>query len=299
MDPDFLRAWQTLAGLGTPFAAGANPAAPGGDTADGFAPFAESARRFAAAAQAFLAGGATAQPAAAAGAFGDFLRDQFAGLFKPPWPWPAAAEPPSGRASAEAPVLGLGREHVLRAERAARAWARLVEAHGRLQRLWFDALRDAAAAFTAGLPPPGQEPPDAQTIDRLYDTWIECAEEAYARIAHGPAFCDALADYVNASSEWREESGATAEAWARLFDLPTRREINTLTERLRALEEEVRMLRAAPAPKAAPRPRAKAREQPANADGKPRRADGKPRRADGKPRRAHERARGAGKKSKP
>jgi uncharacterized protein YerC len=77
------------------------------------------------------------------------------------------------------------------------------------------------------------------TLNRLYDAWIDCAEEAYARTAHSEAFCDALADYVNASSYWRRESNAGAELWAKLLDLPTRNEINTLAQRLRALEERI------------------------------------------------------------
>jgi class III poly(R)-hydroxyalkanoic acid synthase PhaE subunit len=180
--------------------------------------------------------------------FADFLRDEFAGAFAPPT-MPGAAPGLSAAAApglGDAPALGLAREHLERARRAAAAWQRLDEAQRRLQRLWLDALREAAAAFARRLgaaPLPTAEPAAAQ---RLYDTWIDCAEEAYAQAAHGPAFADALADCVNAGSECRRETQAGAEAWAKLWDLPTRSEINSLAERLRAVEEALRSRDAAP-----------------------------------------------------
>ena len=141
--------------------------------------------------------------------------------------------------ASEAPALGLTREHQQRAQRAAAAWGRMQEAQRRLQRLWSDTLSEAATAFAAQLRSPSA-PPDAAAFNRLYDTWIDCAEAAYARTAHSDAFCDALADYVNAASSWRLESNAGIEAWAKLLDLPTRSEINTLAQRLRSVEEQMR-----------------------------------------------------------
>jgi hypothetical protein len=53
-------------------------------------------------------------------------------------------------------------------------------------------------------------PPTAEALHGLYDAWIDCAEEAYARMAHGEPFGVALADALKAASEWREESAASA-----------------------------------------------------------------------------------------
>jgi class III poly(R)-hydroxyalkanoic acid synthase PhaE subunit len=133
----------------------------------------------------------------------------------------------------------LTREHQERAQRAAQAWRGMDDAQRRLQRLWSDTLREAASAFIARLGAAQSAPLTPDALNRLYDSWIDCAEEAYARTAHSEAFCDALADYVNASSHWRRESNAGAEFWAKLLDLPTRNEINTLAQRLRALEDRV------------------------------------------------------------
>ena len=42
-------------------------------------------------------------------------------------------------------------------------------------------------------------PPTAEGLHGLYDAWIDCAEEAYARVAHGEAFGAALADASKAA----------------------------------------------------------------------------------------------------
>ncbi len=250
------------AGAAPSFAAGAG-ALPAG--AFGFAPFIDAAERFAAATRSFHDGAAGGSAAAAAQAFGNSLRDQFAGFFKMSrgaQPWGTA---PGGVADhplpAELPALGLTREHQERAQRAAQAWRGMDDAQRRLQRLWSDTLREAASAFVARLGAAQSAPLTPDALYRLYDDWIDCAEEAYARTAHSEVFCDALADFVNASSHWRRESNAGAEFWAKLLDLPTRNEINTLAQRLRALEERARvqtearqaLARRGPAPQGEPR----------------------------------------------
>lgn len=239
MNDDLWKQWQGFFGLqGTP-AQGAV-----------FAPHIQAAERFSAAARRYFEQAAGAPGPAAADAvrgFGDFLRTQSAELLRPLWSadfgaGAAAAAAASGNPIpplAQWPALGLTREHQQRWQRAAEAARRTVDAQNRLQLLWSDALREAAGAFAAqhASPPPAQI--DADYLRRLYDSWIDCAEEAYARTAHGSAFCDALAEFVNASSQWRNEVQAGLEHFAKSLDLPTRSEINSLARRLKDLEERV------------------------------------------------------------
>jgi hypothetical protein len=253
MSNDPWRAWQSWAALFTPPAAARE--------VPGMTSMLASGERFQAAAaryfQAAAAGPANATTAAQS--FADFLRDEFAGFFTSGLFTPPAMPAGPGFAAGasipnlgDMPALGLAREHLERARRAGEAWQRLDEAQRRLQRLWLDALREASAAFARRLgttPVPMTDPTAPQ---RLYDTWIDCAEDAYAQAAHGEAFSEALADYVNAGSEYRRETQAGAEAWAKLWDLPTRSEINSLAERLRAVEDALRA-RDAAAPPRAPR----------------------------------------------
>jgi class III poly(R)-hydroxyalkanoic acid synthase PhaE subunit len=148
---------------------------------------------------------------------------------------PSRSTPPAQ----EAPALGPTREQQERWQRAAAAWRGLQEAQRRLQRLWSDTLGEAARAFASRL---GAEaaPLTPEAIHGLYDAWVDCAEEAYARMAHGETYGTALAEAVKAASEWRDESAAMIESWAKWLDWPTRSEINSLSMRVRALEEKQR-----------------------------------------------------------
>jgi hypothetical protein len=232
-----------------------------------FAPLLGSADRFAAAAGKYLHGMQTPGPAAAEAArvFGDFLRVETLELFQ--FPWSAAANP-GGAAGAmpppplqDFPAIGPSREHQLRWQRSADTGQRMGDAQHRLQLLWSDALRDAALAFVARVEPPYPSAaqgsvPGIEVLRALYDSWIDCAEEAYARMAHSDSFSGALADFLNASSAWRKESQASVELWAKALDLPTRSELNTLMRRVNSLEEQLRMKEPRDPPRADP-PRAR------------------------------------------
>jgi hypothetical protein len=240
--------WQAFAAAFTPAGSALHMrSALGGASA--FAPFAAAAEQFAAAARAYIDSAArSADWAAATDAFGGFLREQFAD-FQMPWSGGLRAGAGSGSAPAssfDSPALGATREQQQRLQRMAEAWRRMDEAQRRLQRLWSDALREAAMAFTARLVPPPAEPSN-EALRKLYDAWIDCAEDAYNRVAHTEVFCNALAEFINASSEWRRELQAGMEHWAKSIDLPTRSELNTLMQRLKSVEQR---LRATPARKA-------------------------------------------------
>jgi hypothetical protein len=251
MQPDPWAQWQALFTSASPSTTGA---APGGPSS--FAPFADLTERFNAAARAYFDGAASAPaPAAAAAAvrsFGDALRELFSNI-QLPWNLSGGANGSSAPPvfAMNSPALGASREFQLRAQRIAEAWRRIEEAQRRLQRIGTDAVREAAATFTtrlAALPAPA---PSAEVLHKLYGTWIDCAEDAYSRAAHSEPFCSALAEYVNASSEWRKELQASVEHSAKLLDLPTRSELNTLTQRLIAVEHELRARHEETRPKAA------------------------------------------------
>jgi len=245
LNPDPWQQWQAFA------------AAPGGTGGAPFAPFIDSAERFMAAARAYLesAAKAPAAPAETARMFADSVRELFAD-FPQPWASSFGANPLNSATPAAlgSPALGASREHQQRGQRMAEAWRRLEDAQRRLQRLWSDALREAASAFALKLGSANAVAATPDAAAKLYDAWIDCAEDAYARAAHSQAFCDALAECVNAGSEWRKDLQASVEHSAKLLDLPTRSEINTLAARLRSVEEELRALRSKTRP---PRRKAK------------------------------------------
>jgi hypothetical protein len=241
---DFWQAWPMNAALwGAPTAAPASAA-----------PFAEAAERFQAAVRTFMTAAGTVPggtaPHAAEG-FHHFLRQQF-GELKLPWQFDPR-QAPSGNLF-DGHALGATREHQERLQRMSEAAQTLLEAQRRLQLLWSDALREAASAYTAQLrgEPPGD--PSAESMRALYDRWIDCAEDAYGRVAHSEAFCDALADLINASGEWRAGMQEAVEQWAKLLDLPTRSEVNTLLERVEVLERAQRARPAARRARTTPKP---------------------------------------------
>ncbi len=235
MAADPWRQWAAFAALFNSPAGGLAPGAFRGAPA-GSLPFVD-VERFAAAARAFQQSGADSQ---AARAFADFLRDQWSGLLDTVWGGsaPDRSPPPSQ----EGPALGPTREHQERWQRAAAAGRRLHEAQRRLQRLWSDALGEAVRTFVSRLGSTSA-PLTPEAVHALYDEWVDCAEETYARMAQGETFATALAAAVNASSEWRDQSAASIEPWAKWLDWPTRSEINSLLMRVRALEEKQRELK--------------------------------------------------------
>ena len=244
MQPDPWQQLQAFSALFRPASAAAPGAAP---SASSFAPFADLTERFNAAARAYFDGAANAPTTAAAAAartFGDSLRELFSDIQLPRNLSGAAGGsnlPPMF--AMNSPALGASREAQLRAQRMAAAWRRIEEAQRHLQHIGADAVREAAATFANRLGASPASAPSAAVLHQLYGSWIDCAEDAYSRAAHGEAFCAALADYVNASSEWRKELQASVEHSAKLLDLPTRSEINTLTQRLIAVEHELRALK--------------------------------------------------------
>jgi poly[(R)-3-hydroxyalkanoate] polymerase subunit PhaE len=211
--------------------------------------FTRAAEHFAAAVRAHFSG--ADHPSAAAAEertrnFSEALRDLFADFPLRFAPDLGARDLGAGigsqaaqRGTWDAPALGATREHQLRWQRMSEALASIDDAQRRLQRLWSDALRDAAAAFTAHLVQPPLDM-SVESVRKLYDDWIDCAEDAYGRIAHSEPFCSALADLMNAGSRWRREAQTSMEYFARLLDLPTRTEINSLMQRLKAVENRLR-----------------------------------------------------------
>lgn len=252
-------AWQAAAALWAPPGAmpgaGFAPGAGSAGGASGAAAFAQLAERFQAATRTFLASAAAGAPGAAgsgAGAAEDFtrfLREQFAPL-RMPWSFDArgfgagaASAGAAGAGGAGAPgwAIGAGREHQERLARLSAAWTRVLEAQRRLELLWSDALREAASTYTQQVAAAPPQEPSAESLQGLYDRWIDCAEDAYGRMAHSETYCDAFAEYVNAGSQWRNELQAGLEQWAKLLDLPTRSELNTLEQRVRELERAQRI----------------------------------------------------------
>src|SRR6202051_2046693 len=69
----------------------------------------------------------------------------------------------------------------------------------------------------------------------LYDAWIDGAEEAYARAAHGEQFARLLAELCNILSAFKIERGKLLEALARHLAWPSRAEVDSVHHQVRVL----------------------------------------------------------------
>jgi hypothetical protein len=116
-------------------------------------------------------------------------------------------------------------------------------AQSRLAAHWAAIAQRAGRQFMAriGGAAPSLEP---AALRRHYETWIECAENAYAEIASSSRYCEDQAALINATVALSAEVRRHADDVAHAFDLPTRAELNVLERRLEELESRTRQTRA-------------------------------------------------------
>lgn len=185
----------------------------------------------------------------------------------------AGAGPQVSDLLARLPPIGITREHT-------EAWRELLAAQAECQRLEQE-LRSVLARVQADaldlvtLRLREREQPITQYRE-LYDLWVECGEQVYAKVAHSPAYGKLQAELGNAAIRARSHLQKVLEQGLRQFDLPTRSELNSVHRQLREMREELRVLREAGAPEASslrssskvrakPGTAAKARKTPARA----------------------------------
>jgi hypothetical protein len=143
------------------------------------------------------------------------------------------AESPHASATLAPPAAALGpaREQQQRAAALAAAVAEYAAAQQSLAPLLAGAAGAAATAF-ATRAADGASRGARATLD----LWIECAENAWQDLAHGEAWCVAQARAIDAALAVAARRNDLVEDAARLAGLPSRRELDELQRRLRALE---------------------------------------------------------------
>jgi class III poly(R)-hydroxyalkanoic acid synthase PhaE subunit len=130
------------------------------------------------------------------------------------------------------PALGYSREYQ-------EIGRRMLELTGQFQRRYAEFLQQSADIGQSACHATQRRASDDETMlaspAAIYDAWIDCAEEAYARAAHGEPFARLLADLCNILSGFKIERGKLLEAWARQFDWPSRAEVDSLHRQVRTL----------------------------------------------------------------
>lgn len=240
MSDEFWRQWPPFSASWAAGAAAGTGSGEPGPAGGAFAPYAKVAERFRDAVERFASARA-GDPAQAADALGQFLREQFGLPSSLANVGPGFAPPPF--ASVDWQALGPGREQQQRWQRMNDAGARVVQAQARLQSLWGDAIGTAAHEFTAGLAQRSLQPDDPEAWREVYEAWIDAAERRYSQLAREPAYCEAQTELINAGSQWRHEARSQLEQWCKWLDLPTRSEFNSLLQRFKALEQSMQAMR--------------------------------------------------------
>jgi len=230
------------------------------------------------------AAGAAARPAdwsslagPLAGQFEQWLRASQAG-----GPWfgaPAVSAAGFGAGAAGWPFgplpLGPGAAPAPEAQRTFELLSRLAQLQGQMAAHWSEIANTAARNFVARLGAPPAVPGTPADALRLYESWVECAEEVYAATVRKDDFCRLQAELANTAAALLVEQRRHAETLVRAFGLPTRKEMDALYGQLKELRAQVAQLQA-------PRPAASgagAAARPARAGGGKARRTAKSRRS--------------------
>ena len=139
--------------------------------------------------------------------------------------------------AATVPALGPAREYQEMAQR-------LLNLTERFRTLYAEYAETVADVHRAGTRALGQQLADDATLlssaSRAYDVWIDGAEAAYAQAVHTERFaklfggmCNLLADFRNARAQWLAHI-------ARMWDLPSRSEVDALHQQVRVLTTAAR-----------------------------------------------------------
>ena len=143
---------------------------------------------------------------------------------------------------------------------------KLGQLQAQLTQHWSHIASSAAQRFLERLRAAGRTDLTPDNALALYETWVECAEEAYAASVRTAEFSRLQAELTNTAMALLLVQRRQAEALARAWGLPTREEADALQRQIRELRQQLNE-RAAP-PNAASRaaraaaPRAKQRKRP-------------------------------------
>jgi class III poly(R)-hydroxyalkanoic acid synthase PhaE subunit len=136
-----------------------------------------------------------------------------------------------------APALGLSREYQETAARLLDLSKQFQQRYAEFTQHNTQILQDAFQVMKKRLE---EAPQSRKSPADLYDSWIDCAEGAYRQAAHSDAFARLLAELCNISSALKVERGKLTEQIARHLDLPSRAEVDTLHQQVRALKDAMR-----------------------------------------------------------
>ena len=138
----------------------------------------------------------------------------------------------------EAAPSPLARNHFIQTyQRVSGLMARWSQLQAQLAMHWNAIARTAGERFMARATS-SSTALDLTTIRKLYDSWIECAEQAYAATAHTDDFCRTQAELVNVTISLLLEQRRQVESFAPMFGVVTRSEVDALRGEIKRMQTE-------------------------------------------------------------
>ncbi len=116
---------------------------------------------------------------------------------------------------------------------------RLGQLQGELAVHWGEIAQSSAQRFIARMSAAGAADLTPEGSLALYETWVNCAEEAYAATVHKEEFCRLQAQLINTAMALVLAQRRQAEALARAAGLPTREEADALQRQIRELQQQL------------------------------------------------------------
>ena len=197
----------------------------------------------------------TAAPAAGQAPDFGVLGAQLAGQFEQ---WLKAAPGFPGTSPGWPPgAVPLGPAAAGQGAEAQHAWELLMKLgslQSELARYWSEIAQDSAQRFIARAGTASAPGLTSEGALALYETWVQCAEEAYAATVRKDEFCRLQAQLVNTATALLLAQRRQADGLARAWGLPTREEADALQRQIRELRQQLQErqtpARAATAPRA-------------------------------------------------
>lgn len=90
------------------------------------------------------------------------------------------------------------------------------------------------------LAPPEDSNKPINNLRDIYDLWIMCGEVAYAEIVSSQEYAQIYADLINKLMAWKKHEQGMLDDMLGLLNMPTRRELNGLHQRIQQMRRETK-----------------------------------------------------------
>ena len=151
-------------------------------------------------------------------------------------PWWSFGLPPLGPAAAQSGD----------AQRVLELLATLARLQGQLAAHWSEIAGSAAHSFVARLGTAAAPPATPEQALKLYELWINCAEEAYGARVRREDFSRLQSELANTQAALLLEQRRHSDSMLRAFGLPTRNEVDALHTQLKELRRQLAELAGMP-----------------------------------------------------